>query len=400
MVKTINSDFIIIGAGIIGLCIAKELKHQFPDSKITILEKEQGIGEHASGRNSGVLHAGFYYTKDSLKAKFSKLGNEALTQYCLQKNIMINRCGKLVVARDSQELEGLHELLRRGKQNNIKLHLISAKEATEIEPRVKTFEYALFSPTTSSVDPKIILQHLLKDAEEEGTSIHYNCRYLGRKKEAIRTTKGYYSCGFFINAAGLYADKIARDFGFSQQYFILPFKGIYLYSSINEKLNTHIYPVPNLNNPFLGVHFTVDVKGKIKIGPTAIPAFWREHYRGFSRFNINEMLEIVFREMGLFFKSEFDFKRLAWEELKKYNYTTLIKHASELVTDINKYKFNIWGKPGIRAQLVNVKTRKLEMDFILEGDHKSLHVLNVVSPAFTCSIPFASYVVDRIHSLS
>src|SRR3990167_9786670 len=134
MIKN-TADFIVIGAGIIGVNIARELKRRYADSKVIILEKESQAGEHASGRNSDVLHAGFYYSKDSLKAKFTKLGNAALTQYCLDKNIPINRCGKLVVARHEKELEGLQELFRRGKQNDIDVQIVSEKEAHEIEPR-------------------------------------------------------------------------------------------------------------------------------------------------------------------------------------------------------------------------------------------------------------------------
>lgn len=392
-----SSDFIVIGAGIIGLTIAKELKRRYPDCSVVVLEKEKHIGEHASGRNSGVLHAGFYYTKDSLKAKFTKLGNAALTEYCLKKNIPMNRCGKLVVARDANDLPGLHELLQRGKTNNILLNLITEEEAKKIEPRVKTFQHALFSPTTSSVNPKTVLENILADAENEGIQIHFNTKYISCSENKIKTNQGYYSAQFIINAAGLYADKIARDFGFSQNYFILPFKGLYLYESNTvEPLKTHIYPVPQLQNPFLGVHFTLTVDGKVKIGPTAIPAFWREQYHGLSQFNFQEMCEIISREMSLFFKAGFDFKGLALQEIKKYNRNTLVNHAAELVTGVNKNNFNHWGKPGIRAQLLNKKTRQLEMDFIIEGDKQSLHVLNAVSPAFTCSMPFAEWVVDML----
>lgn len=394
-----QADFIIIGAGIIGVNIARELKRRFTDASIIILEKEPEAGLHASGRNSGVLHAGFYYTQDSLKAKFSKQGNELLTQFCLDKNIPINRCGKLIVARNENDLPGLYELLKRGNQNGISLNLISAKEAAEIEPRVKTFEKALFSPTTSSVPPKIVMQHMLKEAEAEGISIQYDIQYLGKKNHRIVTNKGHYSCGYFINSAGLYADKIAKDFGFSNDYCILPFKGIYLYASTpQEKLKTHIYPVPILKNPFLGVHFTVGVEGTVKIGPTAIPALWREQYDFISHFNFKEMAEILLREIGLFFNAGFDFRKLAWNEIKKYNRHHLIKHAAELVSGVESKNYKQWGKPGIRAQLLNKKTRQLEMDFILEGDKNSFHVLNAVSPAFTCSIPFASYVVDKINA--
>lgn len=391
------ADFIIIGAGVIGISIARELKHRFPDTKIIVLEKEEHIGEHASGRNSGVLHAGFYYTKDSLKAKFTKLGNAALTQYCLEKKIPINRCGKLVVARDANDLPGIQELLQRGKQNEIELELISAKEACELEPRAKTFEQALFSPTTSSVDPKQVLQHMLSDAKNEGIIVNFGVQYLGKQNDKIKTKKGIYSSAFVINTAGLYADKIAKDFGFSKHYSILPFKGIYLYASNpNEKLRRHIYPVPALQNPFLGVHFTINVNGIVKIGPTAIPAFWREQYTGVDKFNAHEMLEILTRQAGLFLSSGFDFRRLALSEIRKYNRHVLVNHAAELVSEVDKRNYKTWGKPGIRAQLLNTKTKKLEMDFILEGDKQSFHVLNAVSPAFTCSIPFADYCVDQM----
>ena len=280
-----TTDFLIIGAGIIGLSIAQTLRHRYPDAKIIVIEKEKEVGLHASGRNSGVLHAGFYYTKDSLKARFTKLGNEALTTYCLEKKISINRCGKLVVARDAQDLIGLQELLRRGQQNKIALELITAKEAKEIEPNVRTFEQALFSPSTSSVNPKEVLKHLCLDMNQMGISIHFNTKYLRRTNDGIATNKVNYACAFVINAAGLYADKIARDFGFSKNYYILPFKGLYLYANnVDQSLRTHIYPVPDLNYPFLGVHFTVGVDGAVKIGPTAIPAFWREQYEGLSRF--------------------------------------------------------------------------------------------------------------------
>lgn len=395
-----TADFIVIGAGIIGLNIARELKRRYPDSQILLLEKEMKVGEHASGRNSGVLHAGFYYTKDTLKAKLTKLGNVALTHYCIDKKIPINRCGKLVVARDAMDLAGMAELLARAKYNDISLDLITAKEALEIEPRVRTFEQALFSPTTASVDPKAVMQEMLRDVLDEGISIDCGVQYLGFDQGILKTSKGNYVGGYIVNAAGLYADKVAKDFGYSKDFCILPFKGLYLYATHPaEKLRTHVYPVPLLNNPFLGVHFTVGVNGSLKIGPTAIPAFWREQYHGMSKFNFKEVWEIITRELGLFLQAGFDFKRLAWQEIRKYNRQTLVKHAAELVKDVDKINYRQWGKPGIRAQLLNSKTRKLEMDFILEGDERSFHVLNAVSPAFTCSIPFASYAVDRIQDL-
>ncbi len=396
-IQTRCADFIIIGAGIVGLSIARELKHRYNDSQVLVLEKEKNIGEHASGRNSGVLHAGFYYTQDSLKAKFTRNGNKLLTDYCNEKKIPINRCGKLVVARNEGDLSGLRELLRRGKQNEIALDLISAKEAKEIEPRVKTWEEALFSPNTSSVSPKLVLEQILADARAEGIEVLLGVKYLNSRGRVCQTNQGNFEAGYLVNAAGLYADLIAKKFSFSKTYTILPFKGLYLYASNpSEKLRTHIYPVPDLRNPFLGVHFTLTATGQVKIGPTAIPAFWREQYSGLSRFNLSEMTKILSRELGLFVNAGFDFRKLAFEEVKKYSRAILTKRAAELVKDIYPVNYKTWGKPGIRAQLLNTKTRTLEMDFILEGDEYSMHVLNAVSPAFTCALPFAAYVVDQI----
>ena len=146
-------DFLIVGAGIIGLSIARELREIYPAAKIKVLEKEPDTGFHSSGRNSGVLHAGFYYTADSLKAKFTKEGNRQLTEYCLENNLRINRCGKLVIAQNESELETLYELEKRGKANKVDVRLLNQEEAKEIDPNAKTFKKALYSPTTSTVDP-------------------------------------------------------------------------------------------------------------------------------------------------------------------------------------------------------------------------------------------------------
>jgi L-2-hydroxyglutarate oxidase LhgO len=215
----------------------------------------------------------------------------------------------------------------------------------------------------------------------------------------VRTLAGDFEAGYVVNAAGLYADRVARDFGFSEDYRILPFKGIYLYSDEPAgAIRTNIYPVPDLRNPFLGVHFTLLVDGRAKIGPTAIPAFWREQYKGFGNFKFDEFAEIIFRDLGLLFFSGFDFKRLAVEETLKYYRPRLVNLASTLLDNVRLENFRHWGKPGIRAQLLNIKNRKLEMDFVIQSDSRSLHVLNAVSPAWTCAQPFAKYVCDKIEN--
>lgn len=392
-------DFLVIGGGIVGLSIARELKKRRPDASCAILEKEADCGLHASGRNSGVLHAGFYYTADSLKARFSKIGNQLLKEYCKEKKISMNPCGKLVVAKNENELSGLYELLKRAQANGVELHLISRQEAEEIEPRVLTFEKALFSPTTASVNPVQVVQALKEDAEREGIDLLTNTCYKQKTNGGVLTTAGPIAADFIINAAGLYADKIAFDFGYSQKYRILPFKGLYLYSEEPVgALRTNIYPVPDLNYPFLGVHFTLTDTGRIKIGPTAIPALWREQYEGLSRFKTNEFLDIAKRQMKLLFSSTFDFKKLAFEEMQKYMGRKMVSLAGGLLKGVKPSQYRHWGKPGIRAQLFDISKNKLETDFVLEGDQNSLHVLNAVSPGFTSALPFAQFVADRVES--
>jgi (S)-2-hydroxyglutarate dehydrogenase len=394
-------DFLILGGGIIGLSVARELRHRFPGTRVTLLEKEAACGLHASGRNSGVIHAGFYYSADSLKAKLTRAGNQAMTSYCEAKKIPLNRCGKLVVAKDEADLAQLDELLRRGKANDVPLENLTEEAARQIEPRVKTHERAIFSPTTSSADPRRVIEAMTEDASNEGVTMHAGTPYLRRKNGLVITPRGSFAAGHVVNAAGLYADKIALDFGFSERYRILPFKGLYLYSDEPPNaFRTHIYPVPDLRNPFLGVHFTVKDDGHAKIGPTAIPALWREQYRGFDNFKFGEFVEVLFREAGLMLSSSFDFKKLAVEEVQKYSRPHLVGLASRLAHGVRLQDYTRWGEPGIRAQLLDIKARKLEMDFVIEGDEHSTHLLNAVSPGWTCSIPFARYVVDRIEKLA
>ena len=276
-----STDFLILGGGIIGICVARELKRRFPDTDVTLLEKEATCGLHASGRNSGVIHAGFYYSANSLKAKLTRAGNQAMTAYCEAKKIPLNRCGKLVVAKNQDDLPQLDELLRRGQANGVRLESLTEEEARKIEPRVKTYQRAIFSPTTTSADPQRVIEEMTRDAKQEGITIRNGAPYLRTRKGLVITPQGSFSARHVVNAGGLYADKIALDFGFSEKYRILPFKGLYLYSDEPPgSFRTNIYPVPDLRNPFLGVHFTVKEDGRAKIGPTAIPALWREQDPG------------------------------------------------------------------------------------------------------------------------
>jgi L-2-hydroxyglutarate oxidase len=397
MGEVIKTDFLIIGAGIVGLAVAKVLRDIYPEKEICIIEKENSLGAHASGRNSGVLHAGFYYTPDSLKAKFTRQGNQELKEFCEEKSLRLNKCGKIVVAQNEGELEVLFELKRRGDINGVELYIITEKELKDIEPNAKTYKYALFSPNTATVDPLEVLEALGSELREKGVRLFFNCPYGKKLSDDLGVVAGgkIFKAEKIINCAGLYADKIAKDFGFSEDYELVPFKGIYLeYKGNDQFVKRNIYPVPDIRFPFLGAHFTVRVDGKIKIGPTAMPAFWKENYEGFNSFNFKELLETMKWNALMFIKKP-EFRRLAIEEMKKYSKRYLIEQAKMLVYNIPSADLFKWSKPGVRAQLVDKRSLTLIQDFVVEGDKYSVHILNAVSPAFTASFPFARYVVEK-----
>ena len=392
-----KTDFLVIGAGIIGLSVAKALQEKYPGKSISIIEKEKDVAMHASGRNSGVLHAGFYYTADSLKARFTREGNARLKTFCREHGLKINACGKVVVARNDAEVETLHELEKRGKTNGVDVRIIDERELETIDPNVRTHRFALHSPTTATVNPKEVVRRLRDVVMERGANLYLNTKYLYRVGlNRIKTDRSTFEAETIINCAGLYADKIAKQFGFGEEYTIIPFKGIYLrYGGEDHPIVTNIYPVPNLKNPFLGVHYTVTVDGKIKIGPTAIPAFWRENYEGFKNFDIDDLVKILWYEARLFVANRFNFRSLAFEEFRKYSKAHLASLARDMVKSIDEKKFDRWSTPGIRAQLLDTRTLELVQDFVVEGDETSVHILNAVSPAFTCSLSFAEWVVEK-----
>ncbi len=390
-------DYLVIGGGIIGLNIAKNLKERDSTCRVVLIDKEPTLGLHGSGRNSGVLHAGFYYTADSLKAKFTRDGNKALHEFCKKRGLHVNRCGKVIVATNEEELEGLEELKRRGEKNGVELSWLDEKSLSEKYPNIKTYKKALFSPNTSTINPKELTLEFGRVIKEMGVTILTNTAYKKRISDTeVLTSQGSIKHKTLINCAGLYADKIAQDYGFAKDYTIIPFKGIYLKDKDNKsKLGTNIYPVPNLANPFLGVHYTLTEKNEAKIGPTAIPAFWRENYKGFENFKLCEMRQILFYEAKLFLTNAFGFRKLALSETKKYIKSHLIGLAKNLTQNMNHKGYNSWSTPGIRAQLLNIKTLELVQDFVVEGDEKSVHVLNAVSPAFTSVMPFTNWIVQN-----
>jgi L-2-hydroxyglutarate oxidase LhgO len=371
------------------------------NSKVIIVEKETEVGLHASGRNSGVLHAGFYYSPDSLKAKLTVDGNRLLREFCAENDVPITNVGKVVVTKNAKEEESLKELYRRGIENGVTIEIVDKQQLKELEPRAKTHEKALWSPNTGSASPQKVIKALEKDFLKLGGEIVLGQSFVKRENNNIILSNSIISANHVINCAGLYADKVAHKFDFGHKYRMLPFKGLYWYApNQTDKLTRHIYPIPDARNPFLGVHLTVTDEGKVKIGPTAIPALWRENYRMLTNFKVKELLQVATDLPRMALSPHHDFAALLKQELPKYSRSYLVKQASLLAEGINVADFNVRGKSGIRAQLFDLEQNKLEMDFVIEGNKDSTHVLNAVSPAWTCALSFAKYVYEFMNNNS
>ncbi len=271
-----TADFVICGSGIVGLTLARELVARGADS-ILIIEKEEKPGLHASGRNSGVLHAGIYYSPDSKRAHTCLAGNRLMKSYCREHGLPLLENGKVIVTSAPEQLPTLDELFRRAQAGGANVVMVDEKELAEIEPNARTVTRALHSRDTAVISPKAVLQSLREELTLSGrVRFSFGRRVLGRKPGASRTLltcQGPVRYGFFINASGAHADKVAAYFDVGRKYRLLPFKGLYrqLKPERTELVRGSIYPVPDIRNPFLGVHFTRSVSGEVHIGPTAIP---------------------------------------------------------------------------------------------------------------------------------
>lgn len=389
-------DFLIIGGGIIGLTIAIEVR-KTRGGTVCIIEKEREIGLHASGRNSGVLHAGIYYKPGTLKANLAVEGNRVMREYCLEKDIKQIK-GKVIVTKHQGELETLKTLEKRAIANGAEVKVIDTKELKEIEPYARTIDAALYSPKTITIDPKEVIGKLLEDARSLDIKIMLDTRMIGlSSKNTILTNNGKIGYGHLINAAGAYADKIAHMFNVGMQYVMIPYKGIYFHlkNGHTQMVRSNIYPVPDIRFPFLGVHFTRTPGGVVKIGPTAIPALSRENYSFLDNINISELGEAIYCNTKKLL-SDKNYVLLGLKETTKYVPYLFYKDAKQLLPKLEYSHIASYPKVGIRAQLFDKTKNDLEMDFIILKQDNSLHVLNAVSPAFTSSITFAKHVVGTL----
>ena len=391
----------IIGGGIVGMTIAREAALKKCFKKVTIIEKEYRLGFHASSRNSGVIHAGFYYAPNSQKALFCSEANSLLRNYCIKNKVELKQTGKVVVCKDESELESLNELYQRGVANKSNIYFLDEKELKDYESLALTSSKFIWSPNTWSASPKDLIKKLNYELKELGVNIILNRKIVACKNNILIDNKNYeYEYDFLINAAGAYSLKMAKIMGINTNYVLLPFRGMYLKS--NKKISnfsTHIYPVPNIDQPFLGIHTTLTSDGYIKLGPTAFPVLSPENYRLFEGIDFDFLPSIIFNQVKLLLNNSFGYRNLAFQEFNNLFKNNILASAQRLT----KFKLNSkdfsWYSPGIRAQLFDKKNGTLEMDFVNIKKSNQYHILNSISPAWTCSLKTAEYVMNEIEKM-
>jgi L-2-hydroxyglutarate oxidase LhgO len=397
----INKDYdhIIIGAGIIGISLGLAILEKSPNKKVLIIDKENKPGVHASGRNSGVLHAGFYYSPDSLKAKFCRLGNLELRKFCKENNLRILETGKVVVCQDKQDVLRLEELYRRGVENGVDIEMHSFQELNRIEPAAQTIDKFIWSPTTAVGSPKDVIEKLSEKFIKSGGKFLFNQKVKLIKKNnevLIQTKLTNYFAEAIINSAGAYAAELAKQVNVGREYVCMPFLGAYKKSSLlSQNPKRLVYPVPNPVNPFLGVHTTITLNNELKIGPTAFPVIGKEQYKAIDGFSFKDLGEFLSSSKALLRSNSVNLLGLAQEEVLKLFTKPLLNRTQKLSYSLQDNKNWVKHPSGIRAQIINTKTKTIEMDYIVESDKNVVHVLNAVSPGWTSSLPFARWVVEN-----
>ncbi len=396
--NTKTFDFVVIGAGIVGLTIARALARAKAGRRILVIEKESSFGNHASGRNSGVVHAGIYYAADSLKARFCVEGSQKLIAYAEENKIPLLKCGKVIVAPTEAQVPTLQTLLERARLNGVPVERVDLCQLRELEPLAHSHEWALWSPRTSVIDSKATLTALTHELQSLGVEFALNTEVsaVNLGATSLKTSSGPISYGTVINCAGAYADRIAHLFGVGTKYRILPFKGLYWRSSsaLAKKVQRLIYPAPDVRMPFLGVHVTRTVSGEVLFGPTATPALGRENYALISDIDWREAPAISWSLVKTLVQNPDGFRNYALHEIKRYFSSSFFREAKALIPELQPSDIAEFYKVGIRAQLLNTESGRLEMDFVMDHGPNSLHILNAVSPAFTSAFAFADYVTQ------
>lgn len=403
-----NFDFVVVGGGAVGLFLAERLKKRFPECSICVLEKESKTAMHTSGRNSGVLHAGIYYEPRTEKAKVCVKGAKRLAHWIKEHGLPLNECGKLIVAQDEHLDSQIDVLKKRAEANGADVEIIDERHAKELCPQVRVISgRGLWSPHTKVTDPKKVLNYLTSYLYSNKCSILYNfkCSKIDGKRRYIKAIDGrVIGYGYLFNCAGHYANDIAGMFDVGKELVAIPFKGMYwkLKRESAIQIKTNIYPVPDLEFPFLGVHFSpgADKSSDISVGPTATVAWGRENYWNIENIEPEIAYNNIVHLGEQYIRNRSNFRKYVHEQAPLFYKPLMVKQAKKLIPDIRENDLEISEKVGIRPQLFNTATKKLEHDFLYSVSTKSTHVLNAISPAFTASFELSDLIIDKsLHNL-
>ena len=395
-------DVAIVGSGAVGMAIARGLLEIVPSLRISIFEKEKSFASHASARNSGVLHAGFYYSPESMKARFCREGRDELETLAVKYRIPLKKIGKVVVAQNPDEESRLEPLLQRGIANGVELEQLPASELSKFEPLARTVGSFLWSPNTTISNPGLVNKAIREELKSK--NVKFICGSKIRVKYGKWLNNGEeISANYFVNAGGAWALDISHELNLGSKYRTMPFLGLYKQVKVSQlPIRTLIYPVPHPINPFLGVHFTLTIDGFAKIGPSALPIIGRNQYSMLSPITPNEIFTFGKNLLSLGKGNKHDLWSMMKYEIPKIFTSNLVGAAAHLVPSAGHIKNWSRKSPGIRGQLINSQNGELVQDFLIEHGQNSTHVLNSVSPGWTASIPFGRYiaqsVVERLNS--
>ncbi|NJL74595.1 MAG: L-2-hydroxyglutarate oxidase [Saprospiraceae bacterium] len=390
-------DITIVGAGIVGLATAYQLSEKRPDLKIAIVEKEEGVAQHQTSHNSGVIHSGIYYKPGSSKAINCRKGYQYLLEFCEQYQIDYQLCGKVIVATKPSELTQLEELYERGVANGlVGIRKLSKTETLEKEPYVNALA-SIWVPEAGIIDYKRVAKKYLEIVKERGGKLYpsQSLFKVVRKGNDLRiyTDKRELQTNVLITCAGLYADKVAKLTKQEIDFQILPFRGeYYLLKEEQEHLVNHlIYPIPNPDFPFLGVHFTPRIGGGVEAGPNAVLAFRRE---GYSRwhYNAKEFRE-TFHYPGFKKIARQHWKTGLLEQYRSYSKPAFVRALRQLIPTI-KHTDLVRGGAGVRAMACDSKGKLIDDFLILEQD-RIINVCNAPSPAATASLAIGETVAEK-----
>jgi L-2-hydroxyglutarate oxidase len=391
--------FVIVGGGIVGLATAHQISREHPGAAVTVLEKERGWGAHQTGHNSGVIHAGVYYTPGSLKAELCKAGSRSMVEFCTEYDIPVQVCGKLIVATDEAELPRLHALHERARANGLPVRLITPGEAREYEPHVACVA-ALHVASTGIVDYGAVCIRLAELLEKSGADLRTGTRVTGIRatsaggRVVVRTTGGDLEADVLINCAGLHADRVARLAGLRPPARIVPFRGEYyeLRPDRRDLVRGLIYPVPDPKFPFLGVHLTKMIDGSVHAGPNAVLALAREGYR-WGTIRTRDLLDAA-TYGGLWRLGRRHWRYGATEVRRSLSKALFASGLARLVPAIGPDDL-VKAEAGVRAQAISPDGSLVD-DFLIVRQDRQVHVLNAPSPAATSSLEIAKYITARL----